>query len=359
MAENLACGETSESWIIDNDDDDINYGGGFTNEIVYNHQRFSKDDNFGGNGSIPMMGSSSSSSLSEDRIREMLEREIEFCPGTDYVKRLLSGDLDLSVRNQALDWILKVCAHYHFGALCICLSMNYLDRFLTSYELPKDKDWAVQLLAVSCLSLAAKMEETDMPQIVDLQVEDPKFVFEAKTIKRMELLVLNTLNWRLQALTPFSFIDYFVDKISGHVSENLIYRSSRFILNTTKAIEFLDFRPSEIAAAAAVSVSISGETECIDDEKAMSNLLYVKQERVKRCLNLMRTLTGENVPGTSLSQEQPRLAVRVVPASPIGVLEATCLSYKSEERTVESCTNSSQSSPDNNNNNSNKRRRKQ
>lgn len=43
------------------------------------------------------------------------------------------------------------------------------------------------------------------------------------------------------------------------------------------AIEFLEFRPSEIAAAAAVSVSISGETECIDDEKAMSNLLYVKQ----------------------------------------------------------------------------------
>ncbi|KAL9300301.1 Cyclin-D2-1 [Arabidopsis thaliana] len=358
MAENLACGETSESWIIDNDDDDINYGGGFTNEIDYNHQLFAKDDNFGGNGSIPMMGSSSSS-LSEDRIKEMLVREIEFCPGTDYVKRLLSGDLDLSVRNQALDWILKVCAHYHFGHLCICLSMNYLDRFLTSYELPKDKDWAAQLLAVSCLSLASKMEETDVPHIVDLQVEDPKFVFEAKTIKRMELLVVTTLNWRLQALTPFSFIDYFVDKISGHVSENLIYRSSRFILNTTKAIEFLDFRPSEIAAAAAVSVSISGETECIDEEKALSSLIYVKQERVKRCLNLMRSLTGEeNVRGTSLSQEQPRVAVRAVPASPVGVLEATCLSYRSEERTVESCTNSSQSSPDNNNN-SNKRRRKQ
>ncbi|AEC07314.1 Cyclin D2;1 [Arabidopsis thaliana] len=362
MAENLACGETSESWIIDNDDDDINYGGGFTNEIDYNHQLFAKDDNFGGNGSIPMMGSSSSS-LSEDRIKEMLVREIEFCPGTDYVKRLLSGDLDLSVRNQALDWILKVCAHYHFGHLCICLSMNYLDRFLTSYELPKDKDWAAQLLAVSCLSLASKMEETDVPHIVDLQVEDPKFVFEAKTIKRMELLVVTTLNWRLQALTPFSFIDYFVDKISGHVSENLIYRSSRFILNTTKAIEFLDFRPSEIAAAAAVSVSISGETECIDEEKALSSLIYVKQqERVKRCLNLMRSLTGEeNVRGTSLSQEQARVAVRAVPASPVGVLEATCLSYRSEERTVESCTNSSQSSPDNNNNNnnSNKRRRKQ
>ncbi|KAJ4902781.1 Cyclin-D2-1 [Raphanus sativus] len=350
--ENLTCGETSDSWITDNDDETIP-GGGFTND---NHQLFSKDDNFNGHGSIPMMGSpSSSSSPREERIREMLEREVEFSPGDDYLKRLRSGDWELRVRNQALDWILKACAHYNFGTLCICLSMNYLDRFLASYDLPKDKTWAVQLLAVSCLSLAAKMEESDVPQTVDLQVGDPKFVFEAKTIKRMELLVLNTLNWRLQALTPFSFIDYFIYKTNGHVSENLIYRSSQFILNTTKAIEFLDFRPSEIAAAAALSASISGEIKCIDDDKTLSDLTYVKQESVKGCLSLMRSLTGDNVPGAAnLSPQKPRLAARVVPVSPIGVLEATCLSYKSDERTFESCTNSSQSSPD-----SNKRRRKQ
>ncbi|KAL0741399.1 hypothetical protein Bca4012_082912 [Brassica carinata] len=355
MSENLACGETSDSWITDNDDETIP-GGGFTND---NHELFSKDDNFNGDGSIPMMGSPSSSPR-EERIREMLEREVEFSPGDDYLKRLRSGDWESRVRNQALDWILKARAHYNFGTLCICLSMNYLDRFLASYDLPKDKTWAVQLLAVSCLSLAAKMEESDVPQTVDLQVGDPKFVFEAKTIKRMELLVLNTLNWRLQALTPFSFVDYFIYKTNGHVSENLIYRSSQFILNTTKAIEFLDFRPSEIAAAAALSASISGEIKCIDDDKTLSNLTYVKQERVKGCLSLMRSLTGDNVPGAAkLSPRQPRLAARVVPVSPIGVLEATCLSYKSDERTFESCTNSSQSSPDTNNNNSNKRRRKQ
>ncbi|CAF2276979.1 BnaA04g12940D [Brassica napus] len=356
MAENLTCGETSDSWITDNDDETTIPGGGFTND---NHQLFSKDDNFNGDGSIPMMGSPSSPR--EERIREMLEREVEFSPGDEYLKRLRSGDWELRLRNQALDWILKACAHYNFGTLCICLSMNYLDRFLASYDLPKDKTWAVQLLAVSCLSLAAKMEESDVPQTVELQqVGDPKFVFEAKTIKRMELLVLNTLNWRLQALTPFSFIDYFIYKTNGHVSENLIYRSSQFILNTTKAIEFLDFRPSEVAAAAAMSASISGEIKCIDDDKTLSNLTYVKQERVMGCLSLMRSLTGEQVPGAvKLSPQQPRLTARVVPVSPIGVLEATCLSYKSDERTLESCTNSSQSSPDTNNNNSNKRRRKQ
>ncbi|VVB04311.1 unnamed protein product [Arabis nemorensis] len=97
---------------------EINCGGGL---IDYNHRLFSKADNFDGNRSIPMMGSS----LREDRIREMLEREIEFLPGTDYLKILRSG-------------------------------ISGLDS--------KDKAWAVQLLAVSYLSLASKMEETDVPQ---------------------------------------------------------------------------------------------------------------------------------------------------------------------------------------------------
>lgn len=45
---------------------------------------------------------------SEDRISEMVKRESEHLPSDDYLKRLRSGDLNLSSRRQALDWILKV-----------------------------------------------------------------------------------------------------------------------------------------------------------------------------------------------------------------------------------------------------------
>ncbi|KAJ0538673.1 putative cyclin [Helianthus annuus] len=44
-------------------------------------------------------------------------------------------------RQQAADWILK-----------------------------KDKDWMMQLLAETCLSLVSKMEETKVPHILDLKV---------------------------------------------------------------------------------------------------------------------------------------------------------------------------------------------
>ncbi|KAK9285635.1 hypothetical protein L1049_024833 [Liquidambar formosana] len=278
---------------------------------------------------------------SEESLRVMLEREGEHLPRDDYLKRLRSGELDLGVRRKALDWVLKAHAHYSFGPLCLCLSVNYLDRFLSVYELPRSKIWAVQLLAVACLSLAAKMEETRVPQSVDLQVGEPKFVFEAKTIQRMELLVLSTLKWRMQAFTPCSFIDYFLTKINDdqHPLRSLISRSLQLILSTIKGIDFLEFRPSEIAAA--VAIYVLGEIQTVKIDQAMSGFIHVEKERVLKCSELMKDMSlisgSANVASTSAPS---------VPQSPVGVLDAACLSYKSDDLTVGSCANSSHNSPD-------------
>ncbi|XP_052728601.1 cyclin-D4-1-like [Vigna angularis] len=148
-----------------------------------------------------------------------------------------------------------VCTHFGFGPLCAYLSINYLDRFLSVYELPKQRVWKMKYLAVGFISLAAKMEETDVPTCLELQVGESKYIFEAKTIQRMKLLVLNTLKWRMQAITPFSFIDYFLQKINDEASIGAsILQSSELILSTVRGIDFIEFRPSEIAAGVAISV---------------------------------------------------------------------------------------------------------
>lgn len=46
--------------------------------------------------------------ISEESFSFMVKREIDFLPKDDYLKRLRSGDLDLSVRREAIDWIWKV-----------------------------------------------------------------------------------------------------------------------------------------------------------------------------------------------------------------------------------------------------------
>ncbi|CAK9147097.1 unnamed protein product [Ilex paraguariensis] len=274
-------------------------------------------------------------SLSEESFGLMVEREKEHLPKDDYLKRLRSGELDLSVRREALEWILKAHAHYSFGALSFCLSMNYLDRFLSVYDLPKGKIWTSQLVAVACLSLSTKVEEIEVPLTVDLQVGDPKFVFEGKTIQRMELLVLSTLRWRMQGCTPCSFIDYFLRKINGdQIPSGLAW----WELNA--GIDFLEFRPSEIAAA--VAMCVSREIQVIDIDKALPCFIHVEEGRVLKCLELIQDLAL-----ISGSTNVANASVPSVPQSPSGVLDAAaCLSYKSDERTVGSCPNSSHTSPD-------------
>ncbi|KAE8701722.1 bHLH143 protein [Hibiscus syriacus] len=275
---------------------------------------------------------------SEECVASMVEKEHQHLPAADYLNRLKAGDLDFEARKDSVHFIGMVNSHFGFGPLCEYLSINYLDRFLSAYELPKGKAWMMQLLTVACLSLAAKMEETEVPLIVDLQMGESKFVFEAKTIQRMELLVLSTLSWRMQAITPFSFIDYFLYKLNDDKIpvRSSILRSIQLISSTIKGIAFLEFKSSEIAAAVALSVAVE-TINTLDTEKAISILCHhVQKERVMKCVKLLHEVSLVKIGNGSL------------PQSPIGVLDAACFSYKTEDSettTVGSSANSSLTSP--------------
>ncbi|CAL9105527.1 unnamed protein product [Musa textilis] len=269
---------------------------------------------------------------SDECLASLVERESEHMPREDYAERLRSGALDSSIRTDAIDRILKVHAHYNFGPLSAYLSVNYLDRFLSNYELPKGKAWMTQLLSVACLSLAAKMEETEVPLCLDFQVGEANYVFEAKTVQRMELLVLSTLKWRMQAVTPFSFIDFFLHKFSGGnvPTKTVVSRSMELILSGVRGADFLAFRPSEIAAA--ITLLVSGERQPVDVEKAVSCCLQVAKEKVLRCCEVIKDM--ELMRSRALGTDN--ISFSSVPPSSFGVSSAVCLSCKDGDLTVES-----------------------
>lgn len=285
--------------------------------------------------------------LSEEGFASMVERETDYLPKQDYLSRLRCGELNLGARKEAFDWISKAHTYYSFGPLSLCLAVNYLDRFLSICELPRGKDWAVQLLAVACLSIAAKVEETSVPQSIELQVGDPKFMFEAKTIQRMELLVLDTLNWKMNPVTPCSFLDYSLKKLSDSHNNNnnnkslsnitkVVNKSMQLILCTFRGIDFLEFKPSEIAAA--VAMFVSAELQAVDSDKAISCLSHLEKDRVLKCIEMIKGMSNANKRSTSTRQGE-------VGHSPDGVLDnAACFSFKSDDLTakttrVESCPN--------------------
>ncbi|KAK9117054.1 hypothetical protein Sjap_016001 [Stephania japonica] len=247
--------------------------------------------------------------LSEESIAGFIEDEGDFAPGFDYPARFISRSLDASARQDSISWILKVNAIFKFQAVTAYLAINYLDRFLARRLLPQANGWPLQLLSVACLSLAAKMEESLVPSLLDIQVGDAKFIFEPRTIRRMELLVLSALDWRLRSVTPFNFLYFFANKADskGSFIGFLIARATEIILIIMKEVNFLGHGPSVVAAAAILCATdeipnLSPVTP--GNAEAWCNGL--SKDRVVSCYKLMQEVVVDNCPRTPPKTQSPQ-----------------------------------------------------
>ncbi|KAJ6812389.1 cyclin-D2-1 [Iris pallida] len=245
---------------------------------------------------------------SDESIAELLGGASDYLPGSAYSARLRSLSLDPSARADSAGWMLKVNDYFHFQPITAYLAVNYLDRFLAAHRLPEAKGWAMQLLSVACLSLAAKMEETLVPSLLDLQVEGTaRFIFEPRTVCKMELLVLTALNWRLRSVTPFTFVDFFAFKVdpTGTYSGYLVSCATKIVLATVHDIEFLDHCPSSVAAAAMIyAVEETPGLALIDSESAMAWCIGLTKEGIANCYRLMQEVmeTKQRNPQVTLPQ---------------------------------------------------------
>ncbi|KAA8529527.1 hypothetical protein F0562_033674 [Nyssa sinensis] len=233
----------------------------------------------------------------EESVAGFIEEERNYVPGIDYIERFRSQSLDESAREKSVAWILKVQAYFGFQPLTAYLSVNYLDRFLYSRRLPQTNGWPLQLLSVACLSLAAKMEEPLVPSLLDLQVEGAKYIFEPRTIRRMELLVLGVLDWRLRSVTPFSFISFFAYKLdpTGTYTGCLTSRATEVILSNIREASFLEYWPSCIAAATILCAANEiPNFSLLNPAHAESWCDGLSKEKITSCYRLMQNFVVDN-----------------------------------------------------------------
>ncbi|CAL9129549.1 unnamed protein product, partial [Musa acuminata var. zebrina] len=280
--------------------------------------------------------------LADDRaaIAAMLAAEPDHLPRDDYLGRLHARAIDAAARHDAIGWILKaraVSEFYRFRPVTACLSVNYLDRFLSSHSLPGQNGkggWPMQLLSVACVSVAAKMEESHVPLLLDLQLRDPTYVFEPRTIQRMELLLAAALRWRLHAVTPFDFLHHLaaspaVAALSPSSSSALFSRAARLVLSTHRVVDFLVYRPSVMAAAAFLcaanemtessAIGTGDWSSCFD--------AWVSKGVVNRCRQLMEEWVIGTCPSSRRGNTTECRGRPEPPRSPVGVLDsAACTS---------------------------------
>ncbi|XP_042057420.1 cyclin-D3-1-like isoform X1 [Salvia splendens] len=193
-------------------------------------------------------------------------------------------------RKESVHWILKINAHYSFSPLTAILAVNYLDRFLSS--LAEDKPWMMHLAALTCLSLAAKLEETHVPLLLDLQVEETKYVFEPKTVQRMELLVLSALEWRMNPVTPVSFLDHIIRRLglkSHHVHWEFLTPCQNLLLSVSSDPRFTLYLPSVLATATMLHVIHRLEPRrAVEYETQLLGVLKINKEEVDECYEVIQ-----------------------------------------------------------------------
>lgn len=199
-------------------------------------------------------------------------------------------------RLDAIKWILDARTYFGFHYRTAYLSVVYFDRFLSRRQVGNERFWVVRLLSVACLSLAAKMEEHRVPSLSDFPIED--FDFENKVIQRMELLVLNTLEWRMNTTTPFAYLGYFMLKfLGGDKTDELFSRAAELILAITKEIILMDHRPSIVAAAAVLAASDAQLSQKIVEFKInlISSWGSLSNEDILSCYNIMQEIGMGNL----------------------------------------------------------------
>jgi hypothetical protein len=132
--------------------------------------------------------------------------------------------------------------------------MSHLDRYLSSYPSPVDKNM-FQLLAMTCLYLSIKLNEYKHLLIpgskssMDTILQLSRGFFTLKEMEKMEYNILQRLQWHVHPPTPQCFVKHFLFVLSMEDAET--HDLAQFMAElSVMDYFFVSYKPSEVAIAA-------------------------------------------------------------------------------------------------------------
>ncbi|XP_068322320.1 putative cyclin-D6-1 [Pyrus communis] len=256
-----------------------------------------------------------------DTIPDLFASENDHMPSQNFPNSSKHTDFYFTFRLKAISRFLQVRYSCNLDPFIPYLAINYLDRFVTKCDIPQGNPWVSRLVEVSCLSLAAKMKNTPF-SYCDFQ-RGEGFVFDVQTVHKMEVLILNTLDWRMRSITPFSFLHFFLSSLDLNdrpLTQGLRNRASDIIFNAHNEIKFVEFKPSIIAASAVLSACHELLPPKFPPFKAsLSSFQYVNKESLFKCFNFMQEMV-----------ENERLDTMSCTRTPVSVLDHRPTRFESE-----------------------------
>ncbi|XP_038126787.1 G1/S-specific cyclin-E1 [Cyprinodon tularosa] len=115
--------------------------------------------------------------------------------------------LQPNMRAILLDWLMEVSEVYKLHRETYHLAQDYFDRFMARQtNIFKS---TLQLIGITCLFIAAKVEEMYPPKVHQFAYVTDEACTEDE-ILRMEIIIMKELNWSLSPQTPISWLNVYM-----------------------------------------------------------------------------------------------------------------------------------------------------
>lgn len=127
----------------------------------------------------------------------------------DRSPKMLTKHQGLQPRMRAilLDWLNEVCEVYKLHRETYYLSLDYLDRYLsTNVSISKT---FLQLIGITCLFIAAKVEEIYPPKLSEFAYVTDGACSEEDILKQ-ELIILSALKWQTNPITIVGWLGIYM-----------------------------------------------------------------------------------------------------------------------------------------------------
>lgn len=125
--------------------------------------------------------------------------------------------LQARMRSILMDWLSEVCEVYRLNRDTYYLCIDLIDRYLSyQSDVPKQQ---LQLLGITCLFIAAKIEEIYPPKMSEFAYVTDGACNEPE-ITSKELVILKALNWDLCPMTVNNWLTVYMQLYATHEKEN-------------------------------------------------------------------------------------------------------------------------------------------
>lgn len=172
----------------------------------------------------------------------------------DYISLRTHMEINIDMRCVLIDWMIEVSAEFKMQTETTFLAANIIDRYLSKVEsnIPRSR---FQLLGVTALLIASKLEELSAPTISDL-VYICDNTYTREEILEMESNMLNLLGFDLTIFTTRHYVQHLLNTISEYEcidppSKLTISHLANYLIELGLLEYRLNlYRPSLVAASA-------------------------------------------------------------------------------------------------------------